>query len=60
VPESTTAAPLKQVSKAQSIKVVLRTDFIAELAVPFDITEDEASLMSRYLSLAAEGSSRLR
>jgi len=60
VPESTTAAPLKQVSKAQSIKVVLRTDFIAELAVPFDITEEEASLMSRYLSLAAEGSSRLR
>jgi len=57
--ETTTTPPQRTTTRSQTIKVVLRSDFVAEMVVPYDVSREEGSLLSRYLDLAVEGSSRL-
>ena len=42
------------------LRVVLRSDFVAELCLPYDISADEATFLSKHLTLAAEGTSILQ
>ncbi len=42
---------------SHSLRIALRSDFVAELCLPYDISADEATLLSKHLGLAAEATS---
>jgi len=46
----------QSVTLPYTVWIALRSDFIAELTLPYDVTVEEAAFLSKHLDLAAEAS----